>query len=208
MAHSKYEGGARVTTFRLPKLWFDVAKSGVLKYLERYEIQPPILDPEAPQEAYELKGKIEITKEGKEKLRIESNGKTIYPGITNPIEKLHVKKGNGIPEGFSYGEFAPGDGNEGGILPVHSLEKKEYSEKKPTIVKKTVPKDLVEKLKELDPNIIIPESGIKPPEWAKKHKTVIKNTTEIYYPCGCIKDDGLFRRDSKCKLKIVDHFLE
>ncbi len=115
MAKSKYEGGARVTTFRLPKLWFDVAKSGVLKYLERYEIQPPILEPE-----------------GIEKLRIESNGNTIWPGITNPKEKLMITTN----ESAGVGVTKP---------------------KKTLVAKKTVPKNLVEKLKELDPNIVIPE---------------------------------------------------
>jgi hypothetical protein len=86
---------------------------------------------------------------------------------------------------------------------------------------------LKEKLKKLDPKIELPEIYEEPhisdkatvkdsftvaieniaPQYAKKHKYVVKEGKEvvIQYPCGCTKEENLFRRNDKCKLSIEKH---
>lgn len=101
MAKSKYEGGARVTTFRLPLNKFEEAKRGIQMFLMRYKVNPILsreLDPVVPGEAFVEK---------------------LIP-IQDKINRLELKKAQNL-------------------------------------AKKTIPKDLVEKLKKLDPNIIIPK---------------------------------------------------
>ena len=68
------------------------------------------------------------------------------------------------------------------------------------ILKKMVPPETIDKLKELDPNIVAPE-------WATSYKQVVKKgIPERFklYPCGCTFN-GLFRRRDGCKVSISDH---
>lgn len=146
MANSKYEGGSKVTTFRLPVKWFEEAKKTIDNYLKRFEGKPgldrKIGYPVTPQEAIKAESRID-------------------EAVQNYAENL-----------------------------------------RPT--KKVVPKDLVEKLKELDPKIVVPKKFTYSPENVEPvFDLSIKGV--IRYPCGCLRDDVLFRRADGCKISIEDH---
>jgi hypothetical protein len=121
---------------------------------------------------------LEEIRNKKEKVGMPEKVKEIIENKVK-IEKLKVKKG--IPEGFSYGEFAPGDGNEGGILPVHSLEKKESA----------VEAFLSEE--GFTPGVFPQPIELKN-EW--EFDKLVKNG--ILFPCGCVHN-GLWRKKSGCK---------
>ncbi len=118
MANSKYEGGSKVTTFRLPVKWFEEAKKTIDNYLKRFEGKPgldrKIGYPVTPQEALVTEVK---KKTNKQKLLrpdlvdelLKLDPKIIIPGETesagfeaaNPKEKLivyGVDAINNVPE--------------------------------------------------------------------------------------------------------------
>jgi hypothetical protein len=70
-------------------------------------------------------------------------------------------------------------------LHIHTTESAGFGTEKP---KRSLSPDLKEKLKELDPNIKLPE---------------IKDIIE--FPCGCFYDAVLFRRLDSCKIGDLDN---
>lgn len=164
MANSKYEGGSKITTFRLPVKWFEEAKKTIDNYLKRFEGKPgldrKIGYPVTPQQAHSAESRID-------------------EAVQNYAENLRPAK-------------------------------------------KVVPKDLVEKLKELDPKIVVPEHkkitidgdvwpGITNPK-EKLHidseiSELVKQGENGFFEwsCGCTAKNNLFRRSNNCKLPILKH---
>lgn len=158
MANSKYEGGSKVTTFRLPVRWFEEAKKTIDNYLKRFEGKPG------------LDRKIGYPVTLKETHSAESR---IDEAVQNYAENLRPAK-------------------------------------------KVVPKDLVEKLKELDPKIVVPDTGdLRPGVVSPKEKLHIDlEISELVkqgeggffeWSCGCTAKNNLFRRSNNCKLPILKH---
>lgn len=154
----KFEGGTRLTTFRLPVVGYEEVRAAMNKVLDSFR------------DKRESPG-------GETFLHINTDGKPIWPGITNPKEKLHIKKGKGIPEGFSF----------------NSLPEK-------------VVDIISNKITAIDPEIenVFQDfvvSELHPIELKNEWEVdkLLKKEKVINFPCGCFQDSVLFRRQDKCK---------
>lgn len=177
MAISKYDGGARITTFRLPVKHFDEAKKGIEMYLKRYE-NPLANIPE----------KLRVQPVTPQDCFINS-----FPG---PFEKIPpeiqtVQKN--IPKAIDYGTFE----ND---VPKRKVPKVNIPQDILEELKKLDPKIIIPDTGDLRPGVINPKVRLDV-------NTEIKKTVEkgnVRYSCGCLFD-GLFRRSDNCKLDRKDH---
>lgn len=161
----KFKGGSRLTTFRLPIEGYKEVRAAMNRVLDSF-------------------------REGGE----NPEGETVGDRLVSIVDKANIAElkfmqKESLKETIKIDNKWPTGENPTTKLHVNfdaSLNK----ETKPKI---TISKELKEKLKELDPKIIVPDIDNRE----------IDNGV-IEYPCGCY-NDGFYRRAENCKIKAGDH---
>jgi hypothetical protein len=179
---SKYEGGSIIKSFRLPKLRFDEAKKGIEMYLKRFEDKKQLntMSPLTLEEAFEDKVNVAELKFMQKKEYYEEKPTLVidnkWPTGESPATKLEINMDIVAENKFL---------EKAKKMVVLDDEMGQYI--KPS--KKTIPSDLKEKLKELDPKIVVPEVR------------AYEKDGSIYYPCGChLGLDKFYRNIPHCTL--------